>query len=491
MRTADGAKGGGAAREPEEFSLERMIERIELLLRGSYPFSRRAVALLVLQEDKEMETMVAERDPVAVAEIARLAAAAQALSADPLEYVVATRRQREAQAILAGVISGAKRNRQSWTDLLDKMVMNPLTGLPILLFVLYWGLYKFVGGFGAGTLVDLLESKVFDGWLSPIVASAVASVSPWQSLTTLIVGEYGIFTLGVRYSFGIILPIVGMFFLVFALIEDSGYLPRMALLMDKLFKYVGLSGRAVIPMVLGLGCATMATMVTRTLPTKRERLMATLLLALAVPCSAQLGVLLALLAERPRALLVWAGVIGLMFIVVGVLGARLLPGETPSFYMEVPPLRLPQLSNVLSKTWMRMVWYLKEVLPLFIAASVIVWFLDLVGAFSFCVELMRWPVSTAGLPPEAAKVFLFGFFRRDYGAAGLYDLDHSGVLNGEQLVVACVALTLFLPCVAQFLINIKERGMTAGLAISAFVLALAWGVAVVLHHILEATRMIL
>ena len=132
-----------------------------------------------------------------------------------------------------------------------------------------------------------------------IFAEFFTNYIPWQAVRDLFVGEYGMVTLGLRYAVALILPIVTTFFIVFAIIEDTGYLPRLALLIDRLFKKIGLSGRAVIPMVLGLGCDTMATMVTRTLPTKRERLIATILLALAVPCSAQLGVIFGTL-ERQR-----------------------------------------------------------------------------------------------------------------------------------------------------------------------------------------------
>ena len=196
-------------------------------------------------------------------------------------------------------------------------MMNPLTGAPILLFVLYYGLYKFVGSFGSGFLVDFLENKVFINHINPWVTSLVNSTIPFKLVQDLLVGEYGVITLGVRYAFAIILPIVATFFFAFAIVEDTGYLPRLAMLVDQLFKRIGLSGRAVIPLVLGFGCDTMATMVTRTLPTKRERIIATLLLALAIPCSAQMGVIFALLEGTPLGLAVWLGVIILVFLLVG------------------------------------------------------------------------------------------------------------------------------------------------------------------------------
>ena len=237
-------------------------------------------------------------------------------------------------------------------------------------------------------------------------------------------------------------------------------------------------------MVLGFGCATMATMVTRTLPTKRERVIATMLLALAIPCSAQLGVILGLLGGRPKATLIWACIVGFIFLFVGYLTSKILPGERPSFYMEVPPLRLPKLSNIVSKTYVRVKWYFKEILPLFLLASVFIWLGKLTGLFDIIINILKRPVQLIGLPAEASKVFLFGFFRRDYGVAGLYDLDKQGMLTGVQLVVSCVALTLFLPCIAQFLMNVKERGWKTGLGISVFVLFFSFSVAYIVNFIL-------
>ena len=280
----------------------------------------------------------------------------------------------------------------------------------------------------------------------------------------------------------IILPIVGTFFFAFAIIEDSGYLPRLALLIDRFFKAIGLNGRAVIPMVLGFGCDTMATIVTRTLETRRERVIATILLALAIPCSAQLGVIFAILADRPLALLIWAMVVLGIFMLVGFLAARLVPGERAAFYMELPPLRLPRLSNVLVKTYTRMEWYLREVLPLFVLASVLIWIGQITGTFNAALSALDPVVRWIGLPSQATGAILFGFFRRDYGAAGLYDLR--GVLDGVQLTVAAVTLTLFVPCIAQAAVMFKERGWKIALGAIAFIIPFAfivgWGLSKVL-----------
>jgi len=238
--------------------------------------------------------------------------------------------------------------------------------------------------------------------------------------------------------------------------------------------------------VLGLGCDTMATMVTRTLETRRERVLATLLLALAIPCSAQLGVILAVLSSRPLALLIWAAVILAVLLAVGALGARLLPGERPVFYMELPPLRLPKLGNVLVKTYARMQWYLLEVLPFFLLASVAIWLGQVTGLFPLLIRALRPVMGWLGLPGEAAVVFVFGFFRRDYGAAGLYDLERAGLMSGRQLLVAAVTLTLFIPCVAQFAVMLKERGWKASLGIAAFILPFSFLVGFLLNRLLAA-----
>jgi ferrous iron transport protein B len=368
------------------------------------------------------------------------------------------------------------RSRSGWQERLDRLLLNPWTGFPILALVIYLGLYEFVGVFGGGTVVNFLETTVFGRWVNPVVERLFAAWIPWEWLRTLFVGDYGMLTLGVRYATAIILPIVGTFFLMFSVLEDTGYLPRLSMMLDRLFKGIGLNGRAVIPLVLGFGCDTMATMVTRVLETRRERIIATFLLALTIPCSAQIGVILGLLSGHPGALVLWALVMLGIFLISGTLAARVIPGARPTFFMELPPLRLPSFKNVWSKTVSRMGWYFLEVFPLFILASVLIWIGQVTGLFPKAVAAMEPLVRALGLPKEAAVAFLFGFFRRDYGAAGLYDLQKTGIMNGVQLLVATVTLTIFLPCVAQFLIMRKERGWGQTLLMSGIILATAFSV---------------
>jgi ferrous iron transport protein B len=461
------------------------VRELVTQLRGTYPVAPAAVAALLLQGDDEAAAAARRAEPDGGRAVLAQAAAAAAGFGAPGAYRVAVERQRAADALLASVVETRGRRGGTAGDAIGRALTRPLTGVPVLLAVLFVGLYLFVGRFGGGTLVNWLEGTVFAGHVNPFFEQLFAGL-PWDWLRSLFVGEYGLLTLGVRYAVAIILPIVGAFFLFFSVLEDSGYFPRLALLVDRVFKKLGLSGRAVIPMVLGFACDTMATMVTRTLETRRERVLATLLLALAIPCSAQLGVILALLAGQPLALGVWAGAVLGTFVLVGAIAARVLPGQAPSFHMEIPPLRVPRLANVLAKTTARMQWYFLEVLPLFLFASVILWAGQLTGAFTLAVDLLKPVVGALGLPDETARVFLFGFFRRDYGAAGLFDLQRQGLIGAAQLAVAGVTLTLFVPCVAQFLMMIRERGWRTAFGMVAFITPFAFGVGYLVHLLLGA-----
>ncbi len=395
-------------------------------------------------------------------------------------------RQR-ASDMLAEVFAQGERIRSRWRERLDGLLLNPWTGFPVLALVLYLGLYQFVGVLGGQVVVGWLENDLFLSHINPWLSRLFAEYVPWAVIRDLFVGEDGVLTMGIRYAVAIILPVVGSFFLAFSVLEDSGYLPRLALMLNRVFRLIGLNGRAVIPLILGFGCDTTATMVTRVLETTRERVIATFLLALAIPCSAQIGLILGLLGGHPVAMTFWILIIFAIFLLSGTLMARLLPGKQARFFMELPPLRWPSLRNVTSKTASRMGWYFLEVVPLFVLASVLVWVGNITGLFPKLVTATEPAMRALGLPATASKAFLFGFFRRDYGAAGLYELQKEGALNGVQLLVSAVTLTLFLPCIAQFLMMKRERGWKVTLVMSGGILALAMSVGWALNQILMWT----
>ena len=469
--------------------IEHAIGAIVPLLQGGYGLDPRAIALLLLQRDAATWDRARHLASETTPGIERIVAKTEARYHTPLGYTIALTRQRAADRVAGRALRQDPRPiRRTFAEVIGALTMHPIAGIPILAAVLYVALYVVVGKLGAGVLVGFLDGSLFGRHISPAVTAFANRLLPWPALADLFVGEFGVITLGLRYALAVVLPLVGAFFLMFALLEDSGYLPRLALLVDRIFKRLGLSGRAVIPIVLGLGCDTMATLVTRVLETRRERIIATFLLALAIPCSAQLGVVLGLLSGHPLGLAIWAGVIAAVFLLSGFVAAKILPGEAARFYLEIPPLRWPLLRNIATKTLARLRWYAAEIIPLFLLASVLVWVGQLTHVFQIALALLRPAVNLIGLPDAAADAFLFGFFRRDFGAARIFDVHNAGALSGIPLLVSMVTITLFVPCVAQFLVMARERGLRSAIAVAAIIVPFAFGVGYLLNLALMALR---
>ncbi len=465
--------------------IEEAIKKINKELRENYFLNKNILSLLLLEGDKEIYELVREKEgQERLEEIKKIRSELRKKLFQPIEYLINLALRRKAEIIIGRVVTEKKRKTRNISRILGDLTLRPIIGIPLLGCFLYFGIYKLVGEFGAGVCVDFLETKVFGIYINPFMTSVFDKFIPFEWVKSLFVGEYGMITLGIRYAVAIVLPIIGIFFFVFSFAEDTGYLPRVGVMMDRMFKKIGLSGRAVIPVILGLGCDTMATMVTRILPTKRERIIATLLLSLSIPCSAQLGVIMAVLSKQPGALIIWFLVISTVFTTTGFFLNKVLKGKRPSFYIELPPLRIPRISNIFTKTYTRLTWYFKEVLPIFIWASVLIWLGKITKVFDIIISILAYPVKLIGLPQDMAEIFLFGFFRRDYGAAGLYDLEKQGTLSSREILVAAVVLTLFLPCIAQFLMNIKERGMKFAFGIAVFILFFSFSIGFILNKML-------
>lgn len=434
-----------------------------------------------------------------------------------------------ANEILAQVHSQVRPHRASFGQKLGWWSTRPVKGLAILALVLYFTFW-FVGLLGAGTAVSFFENVVFGRYVSPWAIRAVDAVLPfphthehhlsnfklefpltpghgillressadilapayshgpdamsgwWPQSKRLahdfLVGEYGLITMAISYALAIVLPIVTTFFLVFSVLEDSGYLPRLAIMVNRVFRTMGLNGKAVLPMILGLGCDTMATMTTRILETRKERVITTLLLALAVPCSAQLGVLLAMMASVSfAAALFWVAIMIVIMVAIGWLSARLLGGETSDFILEIPPMRRPQISNVCIKTLARLEWYLKEVIPLFIVGTGILFLLDKLRLLGRIAKLGE-PLVTGwlGLPAETSNAFLIGFLRRDFGAVYLLDAATGPhpLLTPHQVLVAMITITLFMPCIATLFMISRELGRKTAFWITLFIFPFAF-----------------
>lgn len=455
-------------------SLEQYLDDITAFLPEAR-ISARSLALLWLSGDSVVSEWLREHSsPEDFAELLKIRErASTGAQRSPIELIRETREayvEDLAQRALRSDGSG----RLSIGVRLGHMTTHPIWGLPILLLALA-GLYWFVGILGAGTLVGLLEKELFSKIINPWVTNLITNTIPVKFITDLLVGEYGLWTMGATYAIALLLPIVVTFFIAFGILEDSGYLPRMAVLANRMFTWIGLNGQAILPMVLGLGCVTMATMTTRILSTRRDRILVTILLALAVPCSAQLGVVMGMLAGISlSATLIWVGMIMLVLLIVGRLAAHLMPGARAPLVIELPPLRLPVLSNVLVKTAARLEWYIKEAVPLFLLGTLLLFALDKLHILPILIHGAE-PVVTGwlGLPPEAATSFLLGLMRRDFAATGLFSMQQHGQLTPIQAVVSIVTITLFIPCIASMFMIVKERGPKMGLSMIAFVFPFA------------------
>ena len=457
--------------------IEEALGMLVPLLAGA-DGSARAVALMILAGDHEM---AARYGGARRAEIEAVVARATAHYAKPLSFVLTEQRLHHVDGLMAGVVRHPAVRLPHASERLGRLALHPVWGAGVLIVVLA-ALYLFVGRLGAGVLVGWMENVVFGRWINPL-ATRLADLVPVPLVRDLLVGEYGLVTMALSYGIAIVMPIVLTFFLAFGLLEDSGYLPRLAVMMDRPFKAMGLSGKAVLPMVLGLGCDTMATMTTRILETRKDRLMVTLLLALGVPCSAQLGVIMGMIAYLPpAAVAVWGAVITAVMFTVGWAASRVIPGGRSDFILELPPLRVPQLGNIVVKTAARLEWYLKEVLPLFVLGTLLLFVLDRTGALHL---LERWAAPLVqgglGLPRATTAAFIVGFLRRDYGAAGLFTLARAGALSVPQVLVSLVVITLFVPCVANVLVIVREHGLKVGAWVVGFVFPLAFAVGVLLH----------
>jgi ferrous iron transport protein B len=467
-------------------AIENGVSRITALLPEA-PISKRSLALMLLSGDESLvewlHKNLSEED---ILQIEKIHQETQARFADPIGYLINQSRLRKVDELLSEVMKMEKEAPKTLSTFLGRLSIHPFWGVPIILLVL-WGTYQFVGVFGAQTSVKFLEETVFGKWLLPPITQVTQRFLPVPFLQELLIGPYGVITMALTYAIAIILPIVGCFFLIFGLMEDSGYLPRLAVMTNKIFKKMGLNGKAVLPMVLGLGCDTMATMTTRILDTEKDRTIVTLLLALGVPCSAQLGVILGMFAGLPgHYLLIWISLIAAILVVVGYLAARVIPGESSDFILEIPPLRIPQISNIVVKTLARIEWYLKEAVPLFILGTLVLFLLHKTKLLSLLEWLARpLIVHFLGLPAKVTEAFIIGFLRRDYGAAGLFMLAKDGQLDPRQVLVSLVTITLFIPCIAQFFMMIKERGMKKTLWMSAVIFPIAFGVGGMLNFLLN------
>jgi ferrous iron transport protein B len=432
----------------------------------------RAEALLIAEGD----LVVAERNAIVLDD-----------SSSSLREKIYTRRRKEVNKIYSEIITKADFSKRA---ILGRLLLNPIIGTLVALAVLYFFLYQFLGVFIAGTIVDFLENQIFAKYYEPVVRMIVSSFLTINSgslepliftdfkaaLGTFLAGDYGVLTLTITYLYGLLAPLVFGFYFGLAILEDCGYLPRLAVLTDGVLSRLGMNGRAIIPLILGGGCVTMAVVTTKLLKTKKEKIITMALLGLSIPCSAQLGVIQGLLSNigGPLPWLIWSGVLFTVFVLAGTVMNKLIPGECGDFVSDIPPMRIPVLQNILKKTLSRSKVFLDEATPAFFIAAALVAFLQVTGildnVINFCKPLMS---EVLLLPKEVTLSFILGMVRRDFGAFGLMDIP----MSAGQLITSCVVLTLFVPCIATVAVMIKESNWKSALIIwlSSWILALGCG----------------
>ncbi|MEN6328829.1 MAG: ferrous iron transporter B [Methanobacteriaceae archaeon] len=345
---------------------------------------------------------------------------------------------------------------------LERASVHPIYGFIIALLVIYLTLQVVVG------LGEFLISHLFDPlyyqFYGPFITPAVNSVIPSGVINEILIGNgyeyassFGLLTTGVYVEFAVVLPYILSFYLVLGVLEDLGYLPRLAVIIDSLMHKVGLHGFSVIPIILGLGCNFPAVLSTRILEGRREKFIATALIAISVPCMAQTAVIIGLLGPYGlNYIAVVYGTLLIIFISMGMILNRLMPGESPEIFVEIPPYRLPHLKTLLHKTWTRVKGFMIEAVPFVFLGLLAINVLYLVGVMDYLTLLLSPILSQLlGLPSDAIGALIMGFLRKDLATAMLAPLG----LTAQQLTVASTFLAVSFPCVATFAVLLKELGV--------------------------------
>jgi ferrous iron transport protein B len=379
----------------------------------------------------------------------------------------------------------------TWLERLGDASAKPLTGLPIAALVLMvsFVVVRFIGEGLIGYVFEPLFEKL---WAPLMIKLSVllGSGGFWHDILVgkLFDGEIdffqsmGVLTTGLYIPIGAVLPYVFSFYLILGFLEDFGYLPRLAVLLDNLMHRIGLHGYAIIPSLLGLGCNVPAIMATRILESRRERFIAATLISIGIPCAAAHAMIFGLVGARGVQYVAMVyGTLFMVWIILGFILNRTIKGFSPELLIEIPPYRLPSWRVLLQKLWMRMYGFLREALPIILVAIFVIGILYTLGVFDFIANLAAPVVSGIfGLPKEGVVAIVIGFLRKDVAIGMLAPLS----LSAGQLVVGCVVLTMFFPCIAAFVVLARELGFKRLIAATAIMITAAVVVGGLLNLIL-------
>lgn len=354
----------------------------------------------------------------------------------------------------------------------------PAFGIPLALVVLFIA-FKIVRFIGEG-LIGYVFEPGFEKLWTPLMLRLSALLGSGGFIHNILIGNliegeidygqsFGLLTTGIFVPIGAVLPYVFGFYIMLSVLEDCGYLPRLAVLVDGLMHHLGIHGFAIIPMMLGLGCNVPGILSTRILETKRERFIAATLLSIAVPCAALQAMIVGLMGKDVVVgLTVAYGTLLVVWVILGLLMAHLVRGESLEIFVEIPPYRRPYIRDLLKKIWVRIRWFIKEAVPFVLLGVFIVNILYILGIIQFVGKYTAPVISgTFGLPKEAIGALLVGFLRKDVAVGMLAPL----ALTLKQRIIASVVLTMYFPCVATFATLIRELGPIDMLKATAIMLA--------------------
>jgi ferrous iron transport protein B len=349
---------------------------------------------------------------------------------------------------------------------IEDVSIHPLAGIPVAFLILFFSfaLIRIIGE----SLISYIIEPIFENLWAPIILKLSDQLGQSGLLHNILVGRIthgevdfveslGLLTTGLFVPIGMVLPYIIAFYLLLSFLEDSGYLPRLGVLVDNLMHKIGIHGLAIIPTLLGIGCNVPGAMATRILETKRERFIASTLMAIAVPCMAQIAMIFGLVGHYGIiALLLVFGTLFLVWITLGLILNNTLPGESPEIFVEIPPYRLPYFKALIKKMWMRTRWFLREAVPFVLLGVLIVNLLYFLHIIDFVGNITAPIISgIMGLPKDAVGAILVGFLRKDVAVGMLIPLG----LTMKQIVIASIILTMYFPCIATFTVLIKELGV--------------------------------
>ncbi len=450
-------------------AIENTIEEIQ----NSFSDDRkpsRAVALLFLSGDKAVEELLTARGEEAVLKARQAALKFQRKSpSSNIRQIIFNVREAWADRTAEQIANTASFTVPGFAQKSAWASRHPVLGWPIVLAIMWVTFY------GVGTIATQMATYL-DEWIFIPLTNFIDGLITYKIVNEFLVGDFGILTLGVMNALVTVVPILIVFFIIINFLEDVGYLPNLSVLLNRMFSYFGLTGKAVLSMSLGFGCNTMATLTSRMLETKKERIIACSLIALGIPCAVQLGVMIAILSTAPfSALLIVVSTVLATQVVVGVAMNRMLKSDRSSeFIMELPAFRRPNLKNILRKTYFRVRNFLEEALPLFVLGAALMFVLEKTGALAL-IKIIASPVTTGflSLPDKATEVFILVLSRRELGAVYFKDMADAMEVDYYQIIVGLTVMTLFIPCISNTMVMIKELGLRWALSINASIILIA------------------